>query len=120
MGIESSLSDQRRKALIVVIIPNAASRSYVFERLRRDGFMVLEAREIEAIAHIWKVIKPDAVVADREASAAIARSLPEGVPWLVYSPGVPPSSVRVLDGARRFHDPSELERLNRALRYVCR
>ena len=111
---------ERRRALIILALPNAASRSFVYERLRRDSFMVMEARDIESVAHIWKVITPDAIVADREPSTAIAQSLPDGVPWLVYSPRVLPSSIRVLDGARRFHDPSELERLNRALRFACR
>lgn len=114
------MSNESRKSLIILALPNAASRSFVYERLRRDSFMVMEARDIEGVAHIWKMIRPDAIVADREPSMSTVQSLPDGVPWLVYSPRILPSSVRVLDGARRFHDPSELERLNRALRFACR
>ena len=99
---------------------NAASRSNVCERLRRDGFMVMDGRDVAAVAHIWKVIRPEAVIAEREPSAAIAQSLPDGIPWLLYSMTILPSNVRIIDGARRFNDPSDLEQLNRALRFVCR
>lgn len=105
--------------LIVVVHAEHLVRDRLCETIRRAGFAVMSAASFDEAADLWRILKPDAVVADREPSSGLYDTVLGRTPLLLYTDRLSVALERI-DSERVFRAPSEESQLLAALETLCR